>query len=129
LISVPNDRLLQVAPIDLPIEMAFRLADDILRQGFRDFRTHHHSGLINVDFAHVRNLMQGGGGSLLAIGNAEGNNKAVEAIEHALHHPMLETINLENANGIIANFTGGDDLSFAEVTDALLLAAKNKLPN
>lgn len=121
LISVPNDRLLQVAPIDLPIEMAFRLADDILRQGVQGIsELITQPGLINVDFAHVRNLMQGGGGSLLAIGTAEGDNKAVDAIEHALHHPMLETINLENANGIIANFTGGDDLSFAEVTDALI---------
>lgn len=121
LISVPNDRLLQVAPIDLPIEMAFRLADDILRQGVQGIsELITQPGLINVDFSHVRNLMQAGGGSLLAIGTAEGNNKAVDAIEHALHHPMLETINLENANGIIANFTGGDDLSFAEVTDALI---------
>lgn len=121
LISVPNDRLLQVAPIDLPIEMAFRLADDILRQGVQGIaELITQPGLINVDFAHVRNLMHAGGGSLLAIGNAEGDNKAVQAIEHALHHPMLETINLETANGIIANFTGGDDLSFAEVTDALI---------
>lgn len=121
LISVPNDRLLQVAPIDLPIEMAFRLADDILRQGVQGIaELITQPGLINVDFAHVRNLMQGGGGSLLAIGTAEGENKAVDAIEHALHHPMLETINLDTAKGIIANFSGGDDLSFAEVTDAMI---------
>jgi len=121
LISVPNDRLLQVAPIDLPIEMAFRLADDILRQGVQGIsELITQPGLINVDFSHVRALMQTGGGSLLAIGSGKGDQKATQAIEHALHHPMLETINLDNATGIIANFTGGEDLSFAEVTDALV---------
>lgn len=121
LISVPNDRLLQVAPIDLPIDMAFRLADDILRQGVQGISELITTpGLINVDFSHVRNLMQNGGGSLLAMGTGKGDNKATQAIEHALHHPMLETINLEGATGIIANFTGGEDLSFSEVTDALI---------
>ena len=120
LISVPNDRLLQVAPVDLPIEMAFRLADDILRQGVQGIsELITQPGLINVDFSHVRNMMQNGGGSLLAIGTGKGDNKATQAVEHALHHPMLDTINLESATGIIANFTGGDDLSFAEITDAL----------
>ena len=120
LISVPNDRLLQVAPLDLPIEMAFRLADDILRQGVQGIsELVTQPGLINVDFSHIRNMMKNGGGSLLAIGNGEGENQAVQAVERALHHPMLEAINLENASGIIANFTGGDELSFGEVTDAL----------
>jgi cell division protein FtsZ len=120
LISVPNDRLLQVAPVDLPIEMAFRLADDILRQGVQGIsELITQPGLINVDFSHIRNMMQNGGGSLLAIGTGKGENKAVQAVEHALHHPMLETINLESASGIIANFTGGDDLSFTEIMEAL----------
>jgi cell division protein FtsZ len=72
-----------------------------------------------VDFSHIRNLMKNGGGSLLAIGTGEGENKVMDALEHALHHPMLEAINLEDANGIIANFTGGTDLSFVEVMEAL----------
>ncbi len=120
LITVPNDRLLQIAPRDLPLEMAFRLADDVLRQGIQGIsELITQAGLINVDFAHVRNLMQNGGGSLLAIGTGEGENRAIQALENALHHPMLETINLENASGIIANFTGGTDLAFAEVAEAL----------
>ncbi len=120
LISVPNDRLLQIAPRDLPLEMAFRLADDILRQGIQGIsELITQPGLINVDFSHVRNMMKNGGGSLLAIGTGQGENRVAEALEHALHHPMLETINLEDANGIIANFTGGNDLSFSEVMDAL----------
>ena len=120
LIGVPNDRLLQIAPRDLSLEMAFRMADDVLRQGIQGIsELITQSGLINVDFSHVRNLMKNGGGSLLAIGNGQGENKATEALERALHHPMLETINLEDASGIIANFTGGNDLSFAEVMEAL----------
>lgn len=120
LISVPNDRLLQIAPRDLPLDMAFRLADDILRQGIQGIsELITQPGLINVDFSHVRNMMKSGGGSLLAIGTGQGENRVNEALEHALHHPMLETINLEDASGIIANFTGGADLSFAEVMDAL----------
>ncbi len=120
LISVPNDRLLQIAPRDLPLEMAFRLADDILRQGIQGIsELITQPGLINVDFSHVRKMMMNGGGSLLAIGTGQGENRVADALECALHHPMLETINLEDASGIIANFTGGNDLSFAEVMDAL----------
>ncbi|HPS41447.1 MAG TPA: hypothetical protein PK040_02505, partial [Anaerolineaceae bacterium] len=101
-------------------EMAFRLADDVLRQGIQGIsELITQSGMINVDFSHVRNLMKNGGGSLLAIGNGQGENKAADALEHALHHPMLESINLEDATGIIANFTGGNDLSFTEVVEAL----------
>ena len=120
LITVPNDRLLQVAPRDLPLEMAFRMADDVLRQGIQGIsELITQPGLINVDFANVRNMMLNGGGSLLAIGTGEGENKAMQALENALHHPMLETIGLENATGIIANFTGGNNLSFVEVASAL----------
>ncbi len=120
LITVPNDKLLHVAPKDLPMELAFRLADDVLRQGIQGIaELITLPGLINVDFAHVRNVMQMGGGSLLSIGQAEGMNKARKAIDQALHHPLLESVNLYSAGGIIANFTGGRDLSFLEVTDAL----------
>jgi cell division protein FtsZ len=120
LITVPNDRLLQIAPRDLPLEMAFRLADDVLRQGIQGIsELITQPGLINVDFAHIRNLMKNGGGSLLSIGTGQGADRVHEALEHALHHPMLETVNLEDATGIIANFTGGSDLSFSEVMEAL----------
>ncbi len=120
LITVPNDKLLHVAPKDLPMELAFRLADDVLRQGIQGIaELITLPGLINVDFAHVRNVMQMGGGSLLSIGQGEGMDKARKAIDQALHHPLLESVNLYSAGGIIANFTGGRDLSFLEVTDAL----------
>jgi len=120
MISVPNDRLLQFAPRDLPLELAFRLADDVLRQGVQGIsELITQPGLINVDFSHIRTMMKNGGGSLLAIGTGEGPNKTEEALEHALHHPMLETINVADASGIIANFTGGKDLAFMEVMESL----------
>ena len=76
-------------------------------------------GMINVDFAHIRNLIQKGGGSLLSMGFGLGESKALKAIQHALQHPLLESIPLENATGVIANFSGGSDLTFLEVAEAL----------
>ncbi len=120
LITVPNDRLLYVAPKDLPMELAFRLADDVLRQGIQGIcELITQPGLINVDFAHIRRLMQMGGGSLMSIGQGHGEGKALQALEQALHHPLLESVSLDGAAGIIANFTGGSDLTFLEVTEAL----------
>ena len=76
------------------MELAFRLADDVLRQGIQGIaELITLPGLINVDFAHVRNVMQMGGGSLLSIGQAEGMDKARKAIDQALHHPLLESVN------------------------------------
>ena len=120
LIAIPNDRLLFAAPRNLPIETAFRFADDVLRQavqGITELITE--PGLINVDFAHVRRLILLGGGAMMSIGQGEGEHKTRKAIEQALHHPLLETISLDHAAGIIANFTGGDDLSLFEVDEAL----------
>ena len=120
LITIPNDRLLKVAPRDLPLEMAFRLADDVLRQGIQGIsELITETGLINVDFSHIRNIMQSGGGSLLSIGMGQGERKAQKAIEHALNHPLLESINLAHASGILVNFTAGADLTFTEVVEAL----------
>lgn len=120
LIAIPNDRLLYVAPHDLPIEIAFRLADDVLRQaveGITELITE--PGLINVDFAHIRRLMQLGGGALMSIGHGQGDNKALQAVDQALHHPLLESISLDRAAGIIVNFTGGPDLALSEVEAAV----------
>lgn len=120
LITVSNDRLLEVAPADLPLEMAFKLADDVLRQGvsgISELLTE--TGLINVDFAHIRHVMSMGGGALMSIGTGQGEDKAYNALEQALHHPMLDEINLHDAAGIIANFSGGNDLTFSEVAETL----------
>ena len=122
MITVPNDRLLEVAPENLSLEMAFKLADDVLRQGVQGIaELLTQNGVINVDFAHIRHVMELGGGALMAIGTGEGENKARQALDQALHHPLLDEINLPGAAGIIANFTGGDDLTFAEVAETLSL--------
>lgn len=120
MITVPNDRLLEVAPQDLPLEMAFKLADDVLRQGvsgISELLTE--TGLINVDFAHIRHVMSLGGGALMSIGTGEGENKAMKALTQALNHPLLDEIEMDTAAGIIANFSGGEDLTFAEVAETL----------
>jgi cell division protein FtsZ len=120
LITVPNDRLIQVAPRDISLEIAFRLADDILRQGVQGIaELVTQAGLINVDFAHVRNLMLRGGGALMAIGIGEGHNMARAAIRQALHHPLMAIDSLEGANGVLVHFTGGDDLTLHEVGEAV----------
>jgi cell division protein FtsZ len=121
LIAIPNDRLLEIAPRNLPMDVAFRLADDVLRQsvqGITELITQ--PGLINVDFAHIRRLMKLGGGALMSIGYGQGENKAQAAINQSLHHPLLDSVSLENAVGIIVNFTGGEDLTLLEVSEALL---------
>jgi cell division protein FtsZ len=120
MITVPNDKLLEVAPHDLPLEMAFKLADDVLRQGvsgISELLTE--TGLINVDFSHIRHVMALGGGALMSIGTGEGEDKAKKALDRALHHPLLDDIDIDTAAGIIANFSGGNDLTFSEVAETL----------
>ena len=120
LIAIPNDRLLYVAPHNLPLEVAFRLADDVLRQavqGITELITQ--PGMINVDFANVRHLMKLGGGALMAIGQGEGQDKALKAVEQALHHPLLENASLGHAAGLLVNFTSGADLTLPEIETAL----------
>jgi cell division protein FtsZ len=109
-----------VAPKDLPLEVAFRLADDVLRQavqGITELITE--PGMINVDFAHIRRLMKIGGGAFMSIGHGKGLSKARNAVEQALDHPLLDEISIDQAAGIIANFTGGDDLTLYEVSEVL----------
>lgn len=120
LITVPNDRLLHVAPKDVSLEVAFRLADDVLRQGVQGItELVMRPGMINVDFAHVRQLMLNGGGALMAIGIGEGENKAQDAIYQALNHPLLVLDSLSQANGVLVHFTGGQDLTLFEVGEAI----------
>jgi cell division protein FtsZ len=120
LITIPNDRLLYVAHRNLSMDLAFRMADDILRQavqGITELITS--PGMINVDFANIRHLMKLGGGALMSIGQGEGENKALKAIEKALRHPLLESASLANAAGILVNFTSGNNLTLFEIESAL----------
>jgi cell division protein FtsZ len=120
LITVPNDRLLQVIPRDVSLEVAFRLADDVLRQGIQGIsELITKPGMINVDFANVRQLMLHGGGALMAIGLGQGSDKAADAVSQALHHPLLEMESLGQASGVLVHFTGGEDLTLHEVGQAV----------
>lgn len=130
LITIPNDRLLYVVPKGQPITVAFHMADDVLRQaiqGITELITQ--PGLINVDFAHVRRILLMGGGAFMSMGQGEGVNKAINAIDHALHHPLLESVSLENSTGMIINITGGQDLSLIEVDEAVKYLQAQSNPN
>jgi cell division protein FtsZ len=120
LITVPNDKLLQIVPRDLSLEIAFRLADDVLRQGVQGIaELITRPGMINVDFAHVRELMLRGGGAYMAIGLGKGEDKANAALDQALHHPLLEMESLDTASGVLVHFTGGEDLTLFEIGAAI----------
>ncbi|HXF99040.1 MAG TPA: cell division protein FtsZ [Gaiellaceae bacterium] len=129
LIVIENDRLLQVVDRDTPVTEAFRMADDILRQGVQgitDLITV--PGLINLDFADVRTIMKDAGSALMGIGTAEGENRAVEAARAAISSPLLET-SLEGATGILLNITGPPDLGLAEVDEAAHVVTSAADPN
>jgi cell division protein FtsZ len=118
LIVIENDRLLQVVERSTPVTEAFRLADDILRQGVQgitDLITV--PGLINLDFADVRTIMKDAGSALMGIGVARGENRAVEAARAAISSPLLEQT-LDGATGILLNVTGSSELGLAEVDEA-----------
>jgi cell division protein FtsZ len=118
LIVVPNNRLLSVLDRNTSIVEAFRVADDVLRQGVQgvsDLVTL--PGLINLDFADVRTIMQGAGSALLGIGMGSGDRRALDASEKAVSSPLLET-SMEGARSILLSITGGLDLSLWEVNEA-----------
>ena len=118
LIVIPNNRLLSVLDRGTSMVDAFRVADDVLRQGVQgisDLVTL--PGLINLDFADVRTIMTGAGQALLGIGMASGERRAVEAAEQAVASPLLET-SVEGARSILLSITGGPDLSLWEVNEA-----------
>ncbi|NPV71627.1 MAG: cell division protein FtsZ [Firmicutes bacterium] len=118
LITIPNDRLLQVVEKNTSILEAFRIADDILRQGVQGISDLIAvPGLINLDFADVRTIMMDTGSALMGIGVASGENRAVEAARHAVSSPLLET-SIDGARGVLLNITGGGDLTLFEVNEA-----------
>jgi cell division protein FtsZ len=118
LIIIPNDRLLQVVEKRTSVMDAFRMADDVLRQGVQgitDLITI--PGLVNLDFADVRTIMNDAGSALMGIGEAEGENRAAEAARAAVSSPLLEA-SVAGATGILLNITGGSDLGLFEVNEA-----------
>ena len=118
LIVIPNEKLLSIVERRTSILDAFREADNVLRQGVQgitDLITI--PGLINLDFADVRTIMQDAGSALMGIGSASGENRATEAARNAISSPLLEQ-SVEGANGILLNITGGGDLGLFEVNEA-----------
>jgi cell division protein FtsZ len=118
LITIPNDRLREVVDKKTSILDAFRVVDDVLRQGVQgisDLITV--PGLINLDFADVKTIMRDAGSSMMGIGTATGENRAVEAARAAVMSPLLE-VNIQGARGILFNVTGGSDLGLFEVNEA-----------
>jgi cell division protein FtsZ len=118
LITIPNDRLREVVDKKTSIVDAFRVVDDVLRQGVQgisDLITV--PGLINLDFADVKTIMRDAGSSMMGIGIGTGENRAVEAARAAVMSPLLE-VNIQGARGILFNVTGGSDLGLFEVNEA-----------
>src|SRR5215217_5996011 len=129
LIVIPNSRLLSVLDKSTSMVEAFRVADDVLRQGVQgisDLITL--PGLINLDFADVRTIMSEAGQALLGIGMGTGERRAMDAVEHAIESPLLET-SLEGARSILLSITGGRDLSLWEVNEAAKAVAEAAHPD
>lgn len=118
LITIPNDRLLQVVDKNTAFNDAFRIADDILRQGVQGISDLIAvPGIINCDFADVQTVMQNTGSALMGIGIASGENRSAEAARLAISSPLLET-SIEGAKGVLFNITGGQNLTLFEINEA-----------
>jgi cell division protein FtsZ len=118
-ITIPNERLLHTVDRGVSLSDSFRVADDVLRQavqGISDLITV--PGLINLDFADVKSIMQGMGMALMGAGRATGENRAIEATQQAISSPLLEEATIQGAKGVLINITGGSDLTLFEVNAA-----------
>jgi cell division protein FtsZ len=118
LITIPNDRILSIIDKKTPMNDAFAVVDDVLRQGVQgiaDIITVH--GLVNADFADVKAVMENSGSALMGIGYGTGESRAAEAAKAAIESPLLE-MSIDGAKGILYNITGGNDLSMFEVDEA-----------
>ncbi|MCX7922356.1 MAG: cell division protein FtsZ [Clostridia bacterium] len=129
LVTIPNDRLLQVVEKKTSMVEAFRLADDVLRQGVQGISDLIAvPGLVNLDFADVKTIMLNSGLAHMGIGRAAGENRAEEAAKQAIHSPLLET-SIDGARRVLVNITGGSDLGLFEVNTAAELVQKSADPD
>jgi cell division protein FtsZ len=129
LIVIPNDRLLQIVDKRANLQDAFRMADDVLRQGVQGIsELITVPGLINLDFADVRSIMTGGGAALMAVGAASGDNRAVQAAEIAVSSSLLD-VTIDGAQGILFNITSGPNLSLFEVNEAAEIIKRKAHPD
>ena len=128
LITIPNDRLLQIVPKNTDFKSALRVADDVLRQGIQGIsELITIPGLVNLDFADVRSIMADGGAALMAIGRASGDNRAKEAAEKAIHSALLD-VSIDGSRAIIFNIKGSEDMSLFEVNEAAEVIRANAHP-
>lgn len=121
-ITISNDKLLETVGDETPFTEAFRIADDVLRQavqGISDLINV--PGIINLDFADVKTIMQGMGVALMGSGTASGENRAIEAAQSAISSPLLEEANINGARGVLLNIVGGPDLTMSEINESASL--------
>jgi len=129
LIVIPNDRLLQIVDKRANLQQAFRLADDVLRQGVQGIsELITVPGLINLDFADVRTIMSEGGAALMAVGNAKGEDAAQIAAEQAISSQLLD-ITIDGAHGVLFNVTGGSGLTLYDVNQAAAIIKETAHPD
>lgn len=129
LITIPNERLMQVVDKKTPITDAFKVADDVLRQGVQSISDLIiFPGLINLDFADVKTIMSGQGQALMGIGFGTGDTRAADAARDAVASPLLETT-IAGAKGILLNITGGNDLTLYEVNEAAQMVSESADPD
>ncbi|MGK2849138.1 MAG: cell division protein FtsZ [Minisyncoccota bacterium] len=129
LITIPNDKLLSIIDRKMSLVNAFRIVDDVLRQGVQgisDLITK--PGIVNVDFADVRAIMEDSGSALMGIGIAAGDNRATEAAKAAINSPLLE-LSIDGAKGVLFNIAGSSDLTMLEINEAASIITENIDPN
>ena len=118
IITIPNELLLKIIDRKTPLEDAFSLADDVLRQGVQGIADLIMvTGVVNVDFADVRTVMKETGDALMGVGVGSGDNKSMDAIRMAINSPLLEEVSIEGAKAVLINIAGGQDLSLHEINE------------
>ena len=129
LIVIPNDRLLEMCEEDVTADQAFKLADEVLRQGVQSIaELVTVSGTINLDFADVKSVMSGAGPAWMAIGTGRGSTRATDAARNAINSPLLD-VSIEGAKGVLLNVAGGADLTLHEVHEAAAVIEQVVDPN
>jgi cell division protein FtsZ len=129
LIAIPNDRLLEIVDKKATLQQSFRVADDVLRQGIQGIsELITVPGLINLDFADVRTIMAEGGAALMAVGTAEGEDRAIKAAQQAITSKLLD-VTIDGAHGILFNVTGGSNMTLYEVNQAAAIIKETAHPD
>jgi cell division protein FtsZ len=130
IIVIPNDLLLKIIDRNTPMDHAFKLADDILRQGVQGIADIIMvTGLVNVDFADVRTVMKETGDAIMGVGIGVGENRAIEATQMAINSPLLEESGIEGAKAVLLNIVGGSDMSLHEVNEITEIINKQVDPD